>query len=83
MLDMLMTRPQPRSAIASMKCLVTRKTLVRSVVMTSSQASLVIFLKVESRLMAGVVDQDINGAEIARNLVAHGLDFRLWATLWA
>ncbi len=52
---MLMTLPQPRSAISSMKCFVTRKTLVRSVVMTSSQASLVSFANYRSRLIAALL----------------------------
>ena len=33
-----MTRPQPRAAIASMKCWVMSKTLLRLVLITSSQA---------------------------------------------
>ena len=55
MLDMLMTRPQPRSAISSMNCLVTTKTLVRSVLITSSQASLVSLLNDLSRVMPALL----------------------------
>ena len=45
--------------------------------MTSSQASLVSFLKRPVAVDGGVVDQDVDGAEVALDLVAHRLDLRL------
>src|SRR2546426_3395907 len=50
-----MTRPQPRSTMPSIACLVMLKHESRLVRITSSQAALVIFLNVMSRVMPALL----------------------------
>src|SRR2546430_4788216 len=50
-----MTRPQPRSSMPSITCLVMLKHESRLVRITSSQAALVIFLNVMSRVMPALL----------------------------
>jgi len=53
--ETLITRPQPRSTMASTTGLVMLKTLSRLVFITASQSTLPIFLKVMSRVMPALL----------------------------
>src|SRR5687767_631532 len=77
MLEMLMTRPQPRAAIPSMNSRVTSKTLFRFVLITSSQA-LRSFRKMERSAWDEVINTNLNSVFDVTRLFIDGMAARGW-----